>query len=276
MLRSYDSRFRQTKRSPVIYQSQECNEILGGEVKTVLSLPADGDNYAQSVTTDDRCVATKSLSHDNDSFWNSMPRDRKLLVIATPYRPGSHTVTKPKGFVPILSELRKLHDKGFVHGDIRAFNTVFNEEDSEGYLIDFDYGGRKNEARYPKGYRRSLDDGHRLGSEGHKIEPWHDWYALGQLIFALHIFLPPDGQSDKRETEFRARISKAHDFWDMNNRDPTSEEVKRLENLLCELDEQGWTVRPGQSFGVLLASITDTGLVATNQGATGSPPEKNP
>ena len=117
MLWSYDSRFRQTKRSPVIYQSQECNEILGGEVKTVLSLPA-GDNSAQSVATNDRGVATKSLSHDNDSFWNSMPRDRKLLVIATPYQPGSHTVMKPKGFVPILSELRRLHDKGFVHRDI--------------------------------------------------------------------------------------------------------------------------------------------------------------
>ena len=191
VLRSYDSRFRQTKRSPVIYQSQECNEILGGEVNTVLSLPAEGDSSAQSVATNDRGAATKSLSHDNDSFWNSMPRDRKLLVIATPYRPGSHTVTKPKGFVPILSELRKLHDKGFVHGDIRAFNTVFNEEDSEGYLIDFDYGGRKNEARYPKGYRWELKDGHRLGSEGNNIEPWHDWYALGQLIFArAHISIP--------------------------------------------------------------------------------------
>lgn len=275
MLRSYDSRFRQTKRSPVIYQSQECNEVLGGEVTTVLPLP-EGDSSAQSVATDDRGAATKSSSHDNDSFWNSMPRDRKLLVIATPYRQGSHTATKPKGFVPILSELRKLHDKGFVHGDIRAFNTVFNEEDGQGCLIDFDYGGTKNEGRYPKGYRMELEDGHRLGSEGNNIEPWHDWYALGQLIFVVHIFQSPDEQTDEKRDILKLRIFIAQELWRVMDRDPTSEEVKELENLLCELDEQGWTVRPGMSYGMVLASITHTGPAATNQGATGSPPEKNP
>ena len=71
---------------------------------------------------------------------------------------------------------------------------MFNEEDSQGYLIDFDYGGRKNEAWYPKGYHWELKDGHHLGSKGNYIEMWHDWYALGQLIFVVHKLKPPDGQ----------------------------------------------------------------------------------
>ena len=70
----------------------------------------------------------------------------------------------------------------YVHGDIRAFNTVF--EGSKGFLIDFDFGGKKVEQLfYPQGYNQLLPDGFRKGKGGMKIEAWHDWSALGWLIF---------------------------------------------------------------------------------------------
>ena len=84
-----------------------------------------------------------------------------------------------QNFLPIISELEKLHNDGFVHGDIRGFDTVFTDQEGQGWLIDFDFGGKESEATtaYPFGYKRTLDDGFRPGFEGKRIEYWHDWYS---------------------------------------------------------------------------------------------------
>jgi hypothetical protein len=122
VLRSYDSRFCPTNRSACIYQNPECREIVGGNVATVVQIDADA------------------------KFWSIQEKltqsDGRLLIIATRYRPGIHVATKPTAFVPIIEALEKLHALGYVHGDIRAFNTVFRDTDGEpGCLIDFDFGG---------------------------------------------------------------------------------------------------------------------------------------
>jgi hypothetical protein len=41
------------------------------------------------------------------------------------------------------------HDKGFVHGDLRAPNIICKETNV--YLIDFDWGGKVDEVSYPTG-----------------------------------------------------------------------------------------------------------------------------
>jgi len=151
VLRSYDSRFRPTNRSPEIYLSPECRDIVGGEPTEVAKFPEDFD--------------TAAFNHgDNggscdDSFWSNKSQGRGLLIIATPYRDGGHVAKSAKVFLPVIAQLELLHKKRFVHGDIRAFNTVFGEQDNEGWLIDFDFGGQIGATCYPDGYRRNLDDG---------------------------------------------------------------------------------------------------------------------
>jgi RIO-like serine/threonine protein kinase len=71
-------------------------------------------------------------------------------VIATPCRRGGHVAKKPKAFLPIIDQLEKLHKMDFVHGDIRAFNTVFGEQEDQGWLVNFDFGGEPGIRRYPK------------------------------------------------------------------------------------------------------------------------------
>jgi hypothetical protein len=90
------------------------------------------------------------------------------------FHPGKHAASRTKQFVPIIDQLVELHKKGYVHGDIRAFNTVFSDEEddqgnSKGWLIDFDSGGKVGEAKYPIGYVSLLDDGHRMGEGGELI-----------------------------------------------------------------------------------------------------------
>ena len=172
VLRSYDSRFRQTTRSPEIYLSDKCKAIVGDGAKEILNLQG---------------IFVASPADKDDEFWTA---GRSLQVIVTPYRPGTHVAKKPTSFLKIIDDLKSLHDKGFVHGDIRGFNTVFDE--NSGCLIDFDFGGKEGKAEYPKGYRHALLDGKRRIDESRIIQKWHDWYALGRLIFEVYEIKPPE------------------------------------------------------------------------------------
>jgi hypothetical protein len=112
VLRSFDSRFRRTDRSATIYLDEGCQHIVGGQVHTVVKKFAN-------------------------KFWSEDVDDGSLLIIDTPYRPGGHVANSPKAFLPIINALQDLHERGYVHGDIRAFNTVFGANETTGCLICF-------------------------------------------------------------------------------------------------------------------------------------------
>jgi hypothetical protein len=111
-----------------------------------------------------------------------------------------------------------MHADGFVHADIRAFNIVFNGD--EGRLIDFDFSGKVGEAKYPDGYVHYLDDGHRVGRSLQKVEKWHDWAALLNVIFVVHGLQPPLGSIDL--------LNRWNDLLWFFNTDQTPEAVKGL------------------------------------------------
>ena len=93
------------------------------------------------------------------------PDQGRLEVIAVPHHDGRHFAKRLKEFLPIIDKLGELHKAGFVHGDIRGFNTIFSEVLGQGWLIDFDFGGNTNAEeggvlKYPRGYQDELTDGH--------------------------------------------------------------------------------------------------------------------
>ena len=146
-----------------------------------------------------------------DAFWAS-PSSGKLLIIAFPYKSGMHYASRPVDFIPVIDELKKLHRLGYVHGDIRGFNVVYGGNSG---LIDFDFGGIPGKP-YPKGYRQKLNDGWRLGS-GHarlphnQLQYYHDWYALGKLMFAFHRWTAPSNSASDAD---RQRYSKTSSYWE--------------------------------------------------------------
>ena len=209
----------------------------------------------------------------------------KLLIIATPYREGVHVATKPSMFLPIIEQLETLHNKGYVHGDIRAFNCVFGTV-KKGWLIDFDFGGKKIDKKpnYPSGYNQLLPDGHRVGKARCEILKKDDWYAMGRLIFDIHFLKQPEDDEvqegvDETETDELARALRRADRAEFKEKwlrvieeDELPAQVEHLKIHLKELDAAGWIVKPGDN----LAQVVETWNSETERTgpATGSPPKK--
>ena len=155
---------------------------------------------------------------------------------------------RPKHFLPVIAQLQDLHGLGFVHGNIRAFNTIFsNEVDFATYLISFDLGGQHGEVTYPKWYQRQLDDGSRIGVGGGKLLKRHDWYAMGKLIFQIHHIVPPEGQS------YHIDDYLLKEFWMDLGEEPSPDDIEKLKRQLQRWDEAGWKVVPSLCFSQCLA-----------------------
>jgi hypothetical protein len=192
-----------------------------------------------------------------------------------------------------------------VHGDIRAYNTVLNystehsetdqtavgtpsSNDSgnncEGWLIDFDFGGRHNAASYPKGYKHLLDDGDRPGREGNKITIMDDWKSLIGLILRSYTLVKKVGTeptTDQRLATFDAiqalesyctRSADSNESLLSNYHEPAS-----LLRGYINLISQVYDITPGPTFKSDLSNCglwLDENSLKASGAATGSPPKK--
>jgi hypothetical protein len=189
-----------------------------------------------------------------------------LTLISTPYREGGHRVSKPSQFIPIIKNLHSLHELGYVHGDIRAFNTVIGNESS--YLIDLDFAGKAGCVNYPPGYNSLLEDGSRIGQPNQKIEKCNDWRDLGSLIF------------EKYNLEGPEKVPL--DYMKMRERWTTIDQLKNVEDygalveglvaFLRDAEWKGCHMKPGDHLKIALNGREESS--ATLYGATGSPPLK--
>jgi serine/threonine protein kinase len=180
-----------------------------------------------------------------------------------------HIATKLTNFIPIIHQLQELHAKGYVHGDIRGLNVVF--EENGGGLIDFDFSGMPEKDTYPPGYRQSLNDGDRIGdgnakSEDNKLAFWHDWYALGQLIFNVNKVKPPSNSTMDADELLLSRTEKN---WMEISEPPSEAKIIELISTLRRLEQARFTVVPKSKFR---KDFNAAGVPnVTKLGATGSP-----
>lgn len=108
----------------------------------------------------------------------------RFSSLSRKYIDAGHQPQSAGAFKGIITILNKIHDKGFVHGDIRIANMLFGEEEST--LIDFDLA-RPEGKTYSQYFRP------RLNWKGTNIrhataQPWaymkkeHDRYSLAMII----------------------------------------------------------------------------------------------
>ena len=264
VFRIYDNRFRESSRSATVYRSWQ---PLSSD--TVDILDWDSPNKLENI--------------DSIKGFREPPLGKSLQLISTPYREGRHFATRPLDFLPIIDQLKDLHAAGFVHGDIRAYNMVFGERDEsnvpKGWLIDFDFGGEVGKVFYPPGYKEALKDGTRMGKEGQPIEMWHDWSALGNIIFHMHFYDQPIDSTLRLELVEHDKLDKT---WTSVRKKwarlgPTNvvkdENVEELIALLQKSEELNWTVGLENYFASDLKQ--EWVKHGTCPKATGSPPQVN-
>jgi len=261
VLRSYDTRLRPTSRSPHVYLHAKVKETydevleeepIQSDLPTLgrpLLYLANGTAASNVRNFGDTSDIQQIAEMQQDWLWDNYG---KLQLIETAFRKSRqqnvHEAQRPGDFIPIINHLLHLHEQGFVHGDIRAFNMVFDGND--GKLIDFDLSGVVGKARYPLGYKSTLPDGIRCGHALNLIEKHHDWYALGKVIFVYHEFQEPDKLVEednnfftyKRRTEMSERFNKLK-AGEGSSKDSISSLVAKLKDLLEHLDFSGWTCK---------------------------------
>jgi hypothetical protein len=124
-------------------------------------------------------------SNDRDWIWKFRGC---LSVLSVPYHVGRHWAVRLSEVIRLVEQLRDLHKRGFVHGNVRGCNTVFGAESS--HLIDFDFGGEvggQNPPKFPENYQFALPDGDRkLRQRSAEISWMDDVFAMKQLIFIKH------------------------------------------------------------------------------------------
>ena len=155
---------------------------LKNETETVMTLKdADGTN----VVSFGKVSAGETQSMLFRDVIN--PKRGQVKVIAVPFLEGSHICKTIDQAIDMVKWLQHMHKKDYVHGDIRAFNLVFSPTRS--VPIDFDFGGKVKEVRFPRGYNIDPFDGMRPGCEGgDPIKTVDDFRALKHVLTNLHKF----------------------------------------------------------------------------------------
>ncbi|KAG7341152.1 hypothetical protein IV203_023103 [Nitzschia inconspicua] len=258
VLRSYDNRGRKTDRNPEIYLT--VSELVGA-VEVVFGDANFGNHNVDEKEPPNQFEELLNQSSqelkEREEFWTRSSQD--LLVIAVPYRDGRHYAESPADFLPIIDQLQALHNAGFVHGDIRAYNTVFKDH-KEGWLIDFDFGGKIDVQTYPKGYKQSLNDGIRMGEEGKAISKYHDWFALGKLMFSIH-YIPADALTT-------VEMYRLKDHW--THLMESELDIDTLKAFLRQFLGEKTKMKLHFPFGTAVKESTNEAQI-TKKGATGSP-----
>ncbi|PRP85569.1 hypothetical protein PROFUN_06801 [Planoprotostelium fungivorum] len=77
--------------------------------------------------------------------WTYVIMDYVMGVTPAGIPEEKHTVVKEN----INKAIIKMHEKGFVHGDLRPCNILVRQQDCFVYIIDFDCNGKEGEAKYP-------------------------------------------------------------------------------------------------------------------------------
>ena len=126
----------------------------------------------------------KSTGYFEDVTVTQLSSDGRFLCLTYKYiegKVGSYNAS-PQKFAAVAKTLKVLHDKGYVHSDVRDANVVFGNEQDAGYLVDFDLADKEG-TRYPDSYNSaSIAERHPTAWRGNPRRYIHDIHALQKLI----------------------------------------------------------------------------------------------
>ena len=149
-----------------------------------------------------------------------------LTVLRYRYISGNHEPQKVGEFRGVIKILTKLHDRGYVHSDVRAQNIVFNGNDS--VLIDYDLIAKVGTV-YPQGYNNKFKERHPDAASGWKRMKSHDIHSLLVLM----------GMCSTCTSKFKASLGEMKTRLDLIDEKGTREEAEfdKVETSLETLEK---------------------------------------
>ena len=111
VFRCYDSRFRPTYRCTAIYEN--AREIFGidNPKRTMVGPAYIYEDQLPNIRQ------TESL-YSESLIWKF---SGQLIILEIPFIDGDHRPRRMGDFLPIIDELTRMHEKSYVHGDIRLY-----------------------------------------------------------------------------------------------------------------------------------------------------------
>jgi Lipopolysaccharide kinase (Kdo/WaaP) family len=189
MYKIFDDRYRQTYRSPDLWLAKVQNKP-GGCAPWLKKLKVE------KILEVEEPHAPELNKEYTLGTVNSGPVRYgcgKVLVLRYDYIEGAHVPKSLYSFVSVAKQLKEMHDRDYVHGDIRAYNMVFGQTQNDAdkaWLIDFDFSGKENGKCYPPGYSSLLVDlvGRRAGEPDKPLEKKDDWTDLLAVMQLFTLF----------------------------------------------------------------------------------------
>lgn len=131
---------------------------------------------------------------DNDYLPNMSrqiltPITKRIHCLQYNYVDGNHDPTNVSQCAKIMNDLAKLHDNGYVHGDMRKSNLLFSADGTNAWIIDFDLAGKEG-TYYPASYNHShIDERHKDAKALRPRKKEHDRFALTCIFRSYsHLF----------------------------------------------------------------------------------------
>ena len=124
--------------------------------------------------------------YDMEVAVEKLTPDGRFVLLQYPYFTGSHTPTALNQFSGIVRMLHTLHDRGYVHADVRGCNIVFSSSPPNSWLSDFDLAQAEG-TLYPQGYIHHKKERHPNAIEGQRMSKLHDRYDLALVMQTVQL-----------------------------------------------------------------------------------------
>ena len=118
--------------------------------------------------------------------------DNRYQCLCYTYIKGTSRPKNVCQFAEILKALHKIHQAGYVHGDMRKVNLLFGETKDEAWIIDFDFAGIEGSC-YPEDYNPGhlgyceIEERHTTAGPGLPRMKEHDRYALHVIMTKISV-----------------------------------------------------------------------------------------
>ncbi|KAI0713704.1 hypothetical protein C8Q76DRAFT_732298 [Earliella scabrosa] len=122
----------------------------------------------------------------SDTLWDLKARENKITMGSPQERREADAASLEHAQQAVMNGLRRLHELGYVHGDVRDVNVLVRNKDApctrpDVLLVDWDWAGLESDARYPRNLNSAVPRPAGAAS-GERITAAHDLWMAERLL----------------------------------------------------------------------------------------------